>query len=149
MLYKSMVRKIKETRTQNCIKIDNLRPNVEGLGLVGRLRSEHHLWDMQWNTGTILLQSITLRLQKERDSSAQEVVNLQEKMELLQSQMAKATRDRELLLSETETSRERYDKLNQSLSKLQVHQVVVDIFSRPPAPLRPPLAHTPCIFGDP
>ena len=104
---------------------------------------------MQWNTGTILLQSITLRLQKERDSSAQEVVNLQEKMELLQSQMAKATRDRELLLSETETSRERYDKLNQSLSKLQVHQVVVDTFSRPPAPLRPPLAHTPCIFGDP
>ena len=93
----------------------------------------------------LLLQSITLRLQKERDSSAQEVVNLQEKMDLLQSQMAKATRDRELLLSETETSRERYDKLNQSLLKLQVHQVEVDILVEPAPtytlarpPIRPP-----------
>ena len=72
-------------------------------------------------------QCITLRLQKERDSSAQEAVNLQEKLDLIQSQMSKATRDRELLLSETETSRERYDKLNQSLLKLQVFQVAVDI----------------------
>ena len=90
----------------------------------------------------LLLQSITLRLQKERDSSAQEVVNLQEKMDLLQSQMAKATRDRELLLSETETSRERYDKLNQSLLKLQVHQVEVDILVEPAPTYR--RLHTRC-----
>ena len=66
-----------------------------------------------------------LRLQKERDSSAQEVLMLQEKLELLQSQMAKATRDRELLLNETESSRERYDKANQNLLKLQVDKVEV------------------------
>lgn len=63
---------------------------------------------------------VLTRLQKERDASAQEVVTLQEKLELLQSQVAKATRDRELLLSETENSRERYDKVNQNLLKIQV-----------------------------
>lgn len=63
---------------------------------------------------------VLTRLQKERDTIAQEVVSLQEKIELLQSQVAKATRDRELLLSETENSRERYDKVNQNLLKIQV-----------------------------
>ena len=65
-------------------------------------------------------QSVTLRLQKERDAVAQEVTSLREKLELVQSQVAKATRDRELLLSETESSRERFDKVNQSLVKVQV-----------------------------
>ena len=63
---------------------------------------------------------MTLRLQKERDSLAQEAASLKEKLELLQAQIAKATRDRELLLSETETSRERFDKVNQNLMKVQV-----------------------------
>ena len=63
---------------------------------------------------------MTLRLQKERDAVAQEVTSLREKLELVQSQVAKATRDRELLLSETESSRERFDKVNQSLVKVQV-----------------------------
>ena len=60
------------------------------------------------------------RLQKERDSSTHEVSSLQEKLDLLQSQVAKVTRDRDLLLSETETNRERFDKVNQHLLKLQV-----------------------------
>lgn len=66
------------------------------------------------------LQSVTLRLQKERDVASQEVTTLREKLELIQSQVAKATRDRELLLSETESSRERFDKVNQNLLKVQV-----------------------------
>ncbi len=61
-----------------------------------------------------------MRLQKEKDSSAQEVVSLQERLELLQSQVLKATRDREILMTETETSREKFDKMNQNLLKLQV-----------------------------
>lgn len=61
-----------------------------------------------------------MRVQKERDSASQEIASLKEKLELLQSQVAKATRDRELLLSETETSRERFDKVNQNLLKVQV-----------------------------
>lgn len=63
---------------------------------------------------------MTLRLQKERDVASQEVTTLREKLELVQSQVAKATRDRELLLSETESSRERFDKVNQNLLKVQV-----------------------------
>ena len=63
---------------------------------------------------------VLTRLQKERDTISLEVVSLQEKIELLQSQVAKASRDRELLLSETENSRERYDKVNQNLLKIQV-----------------------------
>ena len=66
------------------------------------------------------IQGVMMRLQKERDTSTHEVSSLQEKLDLLQSQVAKATRDRELLLSETETSRERFDKVNQNLLKLQV-----------------------------
>lgn len=61
-----------------------------------------------------------MRLQKERDAISQEVTTVKEKLELVQSQVAKATRDRELLLSETETSRERFDKVNQNLIKVQV-----------------------------
>lgn len=63
-----------------------------------------------------------MRLQKERDSNAQEVSSLQEKLELLQSQVLKATRDREILITETETNREKFDKVNQNLLKLQVSQ---------------------------
>lgn len=66
------------------------------------------------------MQSLTLRLQKERDSLVQEASSQREKLELLQAQIAKVTRDKELLLSETETSRERFDKVNQSLVKVQV-----------------------------
>ena len=65
-------------------------------------------------------QSAMLRLQKERESSAQESEKLQEKIELLQAQLAKATRDRELLHNETETCRERLEKANQTLLKVQV-----------------------------
>ncbi len=61
-----------------------------------------------------------MRLQKERDVVGQEAASLREKLELVQSQVAKATRDRELLLSETESSRERFDKVNQNLLKVQV-----------------------------
>lgn len=61
-----------------------------------------------------------MRLQKERDVVGQEAASLREKLELVQSQVAKATRDRELLLSETESSRERFDKVNQNLLKIQV-----------------------------
>ncbi len=68
-------------------------------------------------------QSVTLRLQKERDAAGQEVTSLREKLELVQSQVAKATRDRELLLSETESSRERFDKVNQNLLKVQVRSL--------------------------
>lgn len=65
-------------------------------------------------------QALTMRLQKERDVVGQEAESLREKLELVQSQVAKATRDRELLLSETESSRERFDKVNQNLLKVQV-----------------------------
>lgn len=61
-----------------------------------------------------------LRLQKERESSAQEVEKLEEKVELLQSQIAKATRDRELLHNEAESCREKYEKASQTLQKIQV-----------------------------
>lgn len=67
---------------------------------------------------------MALRVQKERDSLAQEAAALKEKLELVQAQVAKATRDRELLLSETETSRERFDKVSQSLVKVQVGALV-------------------------
>jgi hypothetical protein len=66
-----------------------------------------------------------MRLQKERDVVGQEAESLREKLELVQSQVAKATRDRELLLSETESSRERFDKVNQNLLKVQVRLIFI------------------------
>lgn len=64
-----------------------------------------------------------MRLQKERDSNVQEVSSLQEKLEILQSQVVKATRDREILITETESNREKFDKANQNFLKLQVSMI--------------------------
>ncbi len=52
-----------------------------------------------------------MRLQKERDVALNDVEKAHEKAELLSAQLAKATRDRELLSNEADTCRERFEKV--------------------------------------
>ena len=50
------------------------------------------------------------RVQKDKDLACDEIDSLKDKMELLQSQLAKLQRDREIALSEVEDLQEKYDK---------------------------------------
>lgn len=60
------------------------------------------------------------RLQKERDGFQEESEKLQERLEVQQSQLTKAQRDRENMHTEMEVFRERWEKAQQNQQKLQV-----------------------------
>lgn len=63
---------------------------------------------------------LTARLQKEKDGYQEECEKLQERVELQQSQVSKAQRDRENMHTELEVFKERWEKAQTNQQKLQV-----------------------------
>lgn len=60
------------------------------------------------------------RLQKEREGASAEVEALNEKVDLLQTQLGKAQRDRENTYGDLELLKEKYEKTSTQLQKLMV-----------------------------
>lgn len=71
-------------------------------------------------------QILTARLQKERDTYQEECEKLQEKVEVQQSQISKAQRDKENMITELEVFKERCEKAQQNQQKLQVLHVSIN-----------------------
>lgn len=66
------------------------------------------------------LQALVVRTQKEKEMVQAEFVKLQERCDAMQGQLGKTLRDRETATAELDIARERLEKTQQQLQKLQV-----------------------------